>query len=372
VKRRSKIRHIAACKRLWILLLFPIGLALTMLAARFPHVTERVFSRGIYPVMAGFFGQVFGFFRFSIAQFLLIAGIICLIVFLVRGIRGIVRAKGERGFTGVLFAVNILCVAAIIFTWFTLTSGLNYHRETFAQYAGLDVRPSSVEELEALSVELVDTLNAIRAALPEDERGVVLVEQSFADMAQTASGAFAPLAERYTVLGGYTPRPKPVMGSRLMSYLNIVGIYSPFTFEANINTDIPAWGIPSTMMHELAHFKGFMREDEANFIAFIACRASDDPIFRYSGYMMAMIYTTNALHAADRERHAAVMGELSEGVLRDIRANREYWRQFETPVAEISTAVNNIYLRANLQQDGVRSYGMMVDLLLAERRERLS
>ena len=44
------------------------------------------------------------------------------------------------------------------------------------------------------------------------------------------------------------------------------------------------------------------------------------------------------------------------------------WKQFEGPAAEISSAVNDAYLKANRQEEGVKSYGRMVDLLLAEQR----
>ena len=33
---------------------------------------------------------------------------------------------------------------------------------------------------------------------------------------------------------------------------------------------------------------------------------------------------------------------------------------------EVSKAVNDVYLKANDQEDGMKSYGRMVDLLLAE------
>lgn len=68
-----------------------------------------------------------------------------------------------------------------------------------------------------------------------------------------------------------------------MSYLDISGIYCPFTFEANVNVHMNDVLIPVTMCHELSHLSGYMREDEANFIAFLACLQSDDPEFRYSG-----------------------------------------------------------------------------------------
>jgi hypothetical protein len=52
-------------------------------------------------------------------------------------------------------------------------------------------------------------------------------------------------------------------------------------------------------------------------------------------------------------------------VKNDLMYSSNYWKQFETKVAEISNKVNDSYLKANNQDDGVKSYGRMVDLLLA-------
>ena len=56
---------------------------------------------------------------------------------------------------------------------------------------------------------------------------------------------------------------------------------------------------------------------------------------------------------------------LCDGVRRDFAANSEYWKQFEGKVAEVSQKINDAYLKANDQTDGTKSYGRMVDLLLA-------
>ena len=51
--------------------------------------------------------------------------------------------------------------------------------------------------------------------------------------------------------------------------------------------------------------------------------------------------------------------------------NNAYWAQFEDQViAQVSETVNDAYLKANNQQDGTQSYGRMVDLLLADFRQR--
>ena len=62
--------------------------------------------------------------------------------------------------------------------------------------------------------------------------------------------------------------------------------------------------------------------------------------------------------------------QYSEGLVRDLKQNSEYWKQFQqSTVREVSTSINDAYLKANHQTDGVRSYGRMVDLLLAYYRE---
>ena len=56
-----------------------------------------------------------------------------------------------------------------------------------------------------------------------------------------------------------------------------------------------------------------------------------------------------------------------------MRANSEYWSKFETPagntISNVSNKVNNTYLNLNGQEQGTKSYGMVVDLLIAEYKE---
>ena len=96
-----------------------------------------------------------------------------------------------------------------------------------------------------------------------------------------------------------------------MSWCNITGIFVPFTFEANVNVDVPDYSQPATMCHELSHLRGYMREDEANFIAYLACRNSENVEFQYSGAMLAFVYANNALYSADSE----VLGTITAGSL---------------------------------------------------------
>ena len=84
------------------------------------------------------------------------------------------------------------------------------------------------------------------------------------------------------MLEGYYPQPKKTSGLRTPLIRPLTGVYSPFTLEANYNSDMPDYNIPFTACHELSHLRGFMQEDEANFIAFLACSSSESIDFQYS------------------------------------------------------------------------------------------
>ena len=108
-----------------------------------------------------------------------------------------------------------------------------------------------------------------------------------------------------------------------------------------------------------------MREDEANFIAYAACLASDDVDFNYSGALTGWIYATNALYKIDPEAYSGIYEQLSGEVLTDLQANNEFWDRYEGTISEVANQVNDSYLKANQQTDGVMSYNRMVDLMLA-------
>jgi hypothetical protein len=80
---------------------------------------------------------------------------------------------------------------------------------------------------------------------------------------------------------------------------------------------------------------------------------------------MALTHLLNELHGADADAWAAVMERCSDPVSRDLEAIGVFWRRHEGTVSEISEKVNDAFLKANQQQDGVKSYGRMADLLIA-------
>jgi hypothetical protein len=274
------------------------------------------------------------------------------------------KNRKERLIKGIL---NAFCAVGIVFFSYTLLGGLNYYRYTFSTYSNLEIKESTIDELYSLTKGLAIQADDLRTQITStDENGVFKLSESNYELARTAGQAYKQLAEDYPVLGGSFGNPKPVLFSKLMSSTEITGIFFPFTMEANVNVDIPDYTIPDTMLHEMAHQRGFMREDEANFLAYLAGMKSGNLEFEYSATMQALVVAGNALYGKNPDKYFEIRALYSEGVIKDIRANSAYWTQNDdTVVSTVSNKINDTYLKANAQTDGVQSYGRMLDLLLA-------
>ena len=108
-----------------------------------------------------------------------------------------------------------------------------------------------------------------------------------------------------------------------------------------------------------------MQEQEANFIAWLACSKSSQEEFRYSASMMGWIYCMSLLRDMDIESWSIIREQLSSQAEADLRANDRYWSRYEGKAAEVANRVNDTYLKANGQQDGVKSYDRMADMIVA-------
>ncbi len=128
---------------------------------------------------------------------------------------------------------------------------------------------------------------------------------------------------------------------------------------------MPDYTLPFTAAHEFAHQRGISREDEANFVAYLACIESDDPYVRYSGYLNLYEYVASALYSADHDAYFEVSGKLPAEVRAEMSAYNRFFEKYRHNVAAtVSGAVNDTYLKSQ-GTPGEKSYGMVVDLAVA-------
>ncbi|TYQ15912.1 UNVERIFIED_CONTAM: uncharacterized protein DUF3810 [Acetivibrio alkalicellulosi] len=356
-------------KKLKLVLLAPLGYLIFFISSFFPGAVENLYSNGIFRLITRVLSILTGYIPFSVAEFIYVSVIIFVLIKLILMIIKIFKCPSQTFKTISNQLVNAIVAISIIYFSFILLWGINYQRLPFGETANLDTSPASIEELAIVCENLLSEANYLRDLVEEDENGVMKLSSDKQSTLKRAHLGFDKAADYYPTLYGKYGRPKGIILSELMSYSGIGGVYFPFTGEANVNISVPHSTIPFTTCHEIAHQIGYAREDEANFIGYITCKFHPDIDFQYSGTLLALRYATSALFAHNPERFQSIRDNYSDGVLRDLRAISAYWQKYETPVQEISSSINDTYLRANMQKDGIQSYGRMVDLLIAEHRK---
>ena len=305
-----------------------------------------------------FAGRLFSAVPFSVTEWVILSlaafGVVLLVLLIVR----LIRRRWVKAYrTG----MTILSVSAAMFALFCLWWGVLYYSDSFTEQAGLERRDISVQELETVTRYFAEQANAAGEHVERGEDGVFRADKS--DIFRRSADIYGGAEQVFPCLAAPAVRAKPVLLSRLLSYIRYTGFFFPYTAEANLNADSPACLLPSTIAHELAHLRGVAREDEANFCAVVACMESGDEDYRYSGALLAYIYLGNALYSADYDAWREVYSTLSENVRADLRANNDYWARFETPAADVSEKVYESFLQTYGDDRGMQSYGACVDLL---------
>lgn len=270
------------------------------------------------------------------------------------------------------FYQGIAWTFVIVFAVMTLNCFILYHCSTFDEkYMLVKQEDYSLQELVALRDYMVEKVNELSLAMVRDENGNIVYT---GDMNETAIMSMQNLGEEYGQLAGYYPPPKEIATSGFLSQQYMKGYYFPFSMEANYNSEMSLMNKPATMCHELAHVKGFIYEDEANLIGFLACTKSDDPFFQYSGYLSVLNYIDNDFYESLNKNRKLYNShvKISAQVKRDnVFLTEEAWMQVEEKAViktETAKKMSEEFIETNLVvngiEDGSLSYGRVVGLLL--------
>lgn len=361
-----KFLIISICLALFSLLIY-------ILTKAHDTFVDKYYTDGLFKIINLPLKAFVSLFPFSVSEILLYIAIVFFIAYfiiaLITSIKNHRRHLIKSFFPLAKYACILLCTICLLYTSYVWFGGLNYNSRSFADKAGYTITQSSKEELVSLCRYLGDQAGNARAKLSEDANGVITTSYSFKDLSQKATDGYKKLSETYPYLNGYYPNTKPVIFSLAMCYEQISGIYPYIIPEPQINVKTPVYSLPSTICHEMAHQRAFSLEDEANFISYLACINNSDPLFVYSGYYLAFTHSMNQLYTVDNEAWIVIRNSVDAGIYRDIQNDNDFWNSFETPndiIATVSNSANNVFLKSNNVDDGVKSYGRVVDLLLAE------
>ena len=227
------------------------------------------------------------------------------------------------------------------------------------------------QNLAVLRNFIVERCNTLALEIARDENGAAVYN---GDLVAAAKQAMIKLGEEYDQLGGFYVTPKYLTCSEFFSQQYIMGYYFPFSLEANINSVMYITNVAPTVCHELAHTKGFIYEDDANMIGFLACIRSEDPFLQYCGYLSVLNYVNNDFYdSINRDKNVYKEHIRIRDLVADdnIFLTRENWQAVEqkdviktTTLKKVSTALMETTLKLNGVEEGMQQYGEVVTQLL--------
>ncbi len=145
----------------------------------------------------------------------------------------------------------------------------------------------------------------------------------------------------------------------------VSGMTNPFVLEVVVDRSQLPFERPVVTAHEWAHLAGYAREDEASFIGWLVC-LHGPPGARYSAELAALASVLGSMPRAER---IAVARAIGPGPRRDLQAiadrSARIWPSLQRP----AWWLYDRYLRANRVDQGVRSYGQALELMVGTRRD---
>jgi hypothetical protein len=335
-----------------------IVVAAVVAATPLPRATvERVYSRGVYPLLQPrltALSNTFSFALFDATAIIVSAAIVALWFVRLRRAR---RGRAWRA-AGVLL-LDTAAIAAVLYFWFLMAWGLNYQREPLRALLDFQEDRITPQALRELGRRDVDALNALYGEARESGWPALDVIPPGLDRA--FARAQRDLGIEWRPLGA---RPKRSLLDFYFRRVAVDGMTDPFFLETLANQSLLPFERSFVIAHEWGHLAGYADESEANFFAWLICRHGGAPA-EYSAWISLYGTIISSLPPQDRRTMAE---RLQPGPRADLRAMSErISRQVSPAASRAGYAIYDRFLKANRVPAGIRSYNEVIRLLLGTR-----
>lgn len=343
----SKFRKIIFGKAALPIWLAILTFGLTYLLASNPEFTEAVYSQTLFPILAivlSFFNRWVSFSLDDVFYaFLGIFFLSLLILLLIR------RIKFGRF---ILTIIQTLAICYVLFYWLW---GFNYYRSGIHNRLLIAKAKNDTAQFVRVLETLISRTNASYCTYDKMTYSAInyMVETSYKRNALFLKLKY-PQGHR---------RPKPITLSPFFAKASIAGYYGPFFGEVHLNDSLLMIEYPQILAHEYAHQFGITSEGEANFYSWLVCSNSTSEHLRYSANISMLSYFLS--ESKYLPTFVDLVRKIDKPVIDDIRKIHNHWdRMRNNKIDEMAGKVNDVYLKTNKIERGVKDYFGVVQFVM--------
>lgn len=321
---------------------------------------EALYSSNFYVGFSKILRVLFGWIPVSFGDILYFLAACWLLWKMIKNIRLLFKKK-LAGKAAVNKLLKLFLRFAFIYIIFNIFWGINYDRKGIAYQLDLKHLKYDTSDLIMLQKLLLDKVNASKIAILTNDEPY----PSKKELIKRAQKSYEEAQTIYPFLHYKSLSVKASFYGIPGDYLGFTGYYNPFTGEAQINTTVPEFLQPYIATHEMAHQLGYAKENEANFVGYLAAVNSHDSLFHYSTYLDLFIYANREVYYFDSVSSRLALQQLIPEVKDDIRELRKFNEAHRSFLEPAITWLYGNYLKLNQQPQGIHTYNAVVAMLIA-------
>lgn len=343
-------------KKKLLALLLLVQIIIVNVLSFFPQFVETYYSNGLYPYLSHGLRIILGWIGFSLGDVLYTLVILLAIKWLWQR-----RKTWRREYKDNI--ITILACFSVVYFLFNILWAVNYRRMPLYKKMGIE-KEYTQKELVAFTFKLIAKTNATHVLIQKNDSLKVVTPYSIKEIYSHTLIGYTNLEKDFPY---FTYKHESIKSSLLsipLSYMGFGGYLNPFTNEAQVNSELPKYNLPTTACHEMAHQLGYASESEANFIGFMASVKSSDVYFRYSGYSFALKYCMRSIAKLDEAKAKSMMPLIDKGILENFKESEAFNKKYESFVEDIFEYIYDNYLKINQQKDGMEAYSKFTGLMI--------
>ena len=250
----------------------------------------NIYTDHIYPYINLIIGTITAPIPFAIGEIIMYLGAVSLILFIIFSILYIfLHKKNSYKKLYQAYSDYVILFACVMIFLYTITWIIPFKADVL-KISSTNKKTFSATEVASVRAYYVNLLNESLLEIPRDENNKII----YSDYRDDVIDAMRSISNEFPRLRGHYSYYKPALCSDFLEWMSIGGYNYPYTMEPTLNIYCDKLYTPTLYAHELSHHKGYYKENEADFLSYIALSRSTNPLLRVSACESAYYYLDEA------------------------------------------------------------------------------